>query len=59
VARPALTGKSASPPRFVNRITYQVGRGTGTAGQLATIEAFESSDATTCTFQAQAIGLTG
>jgi hypothetical protein len=47
-----------TPGRFLNHITYQVGIGTGSTGRLATIEAFEDANGTSCVLQAQVASLT-
>ncbi|HEY2260648.1 MAG TPA: hypothetical protein VGH45_13080 [Solirubrobacteraceae bacterium] len=47
----------ATPNRFLNHLTYQVSRGTGARGQMATIDVFETSDDAKCSFQAQSVSL--
>lgn len=43
---------------FQGHFDFQVSRGTGTKGQMATIDTYLTTDATTCSLQAQAVSLT-
>jgi hypothetical protein len=43
---------------FQGHFDFQVSRGTGNKGQMATIDMYLSTDATTCSLQAQGVSLT-
>jgi hypothetical protein len=43
---------------FSGHFSFQVGRGIGNKGQMATIDMYLTTDATTCSLQAQGLSLT-
>jgi hypothetical protein len=54
VGPPARTGTGF----FQRHFGFQVSRGTGNKGQMATIDMYLTTDATTCSLQAQGVSLT-